>query len=235
MYHLHFNTLASTQTYLKDNLESLKIHSDKILISSSFQTEGVGRKGNSWESFPNSIAMSFTFKPNTTPTLTPLEIGLIAVSFFKKKYNKTLVLKWPNDLLTPDGKKCGGIICQYIDNTTVIVGLGINLGKIQFPTEINFRHGLGTLDQNLELENLDQEQISNKLYSYFLKKRFELTEDLKNTFKKNCFHLNGNVEISDGEEIYRGIFRGIGNNGEALVEIDSTIHTFLSSSLTILN
>jgi len=65
-----------------------------------------------------------------------LEIGLITISFLKNKFNKDLFLKWPNDILTSDGKKCGGILCQYIDKSTIVVGLGINLGKLEVPKEI---------------------------------------------------------------------------------------------------
>lgn len=235
MYHQHFNSIPSTQIYLKDNLEALKSKEDDILISCSEQTHGIGRRGHSWETYPNSLAMSFTLKPNPVPTLTPLEIGLIAIKFFKKKFNKDLFLKWPNDILTGDGKKCGGILCQYVDQSTVVVGLGINLGKLDAPKNINYRHGLGIVDQTLELKTFDQERISSELYNDLLSERFGSTEELKESFNKHCFHMNKDVFIFEDEKDYIGKFIGIGDKGEALVEIDSTIHSFLSSSLTILN
>ena len=235
MYHQHFNTIGSTQIYLKDNLESLKTKDNDILISCSEQTQGIGRRGNSWDSYPNSLAMSFTFKPNANASLTPLEIGLITIEFFKKKLNIDLALKWPNDIMTIDGKKCGGILCQYIDNSTVVVGLGINLGRIETPKSSNYRHGLGSVDQNLELKEFDQEQISKELYSTLLSKRFTSSEDLKMAFNKHCLHMNVDVFIFEDGKDNIGIFRGIGNNGEALVEIDSVVQQFISSSLTILN
>ena len=85
MYHLHFNNIPSTQIYLKDNLELLKIKNQNVLISSSEQTEGIGRRGNAWDTYPNSLALSFTLKPNTIASLTPIEVGLIVSQFFKKK------------------------------------------------------------------------------------------------------------------------------------------------------
>ncbi|MBC7537198.1 MAG: biotin--[acetyl-CoA-carboxylase] ligase [Bacteriovorax sp.] len=235
MYHQHFNIIPSTQIYLKDNLETLKSKQKNVLISCSEQTQGIGRRGNCWDTYPNSLAMSFTLKPNENATLTPLEIGLITINYFKKKFNKDLFLKWPNDLLTSDGKKCGGILCQYVDQETVVVGLGINLGKIEAPEKSSYRHGLGSVDQTLELKTFDQEKISNELYNNLLLERFESPKDLKESFNKHCFHMNKDVFIFEDEKDHIGKFIGIGDNGEALVDIDSTIHSFLSSSLTILN
>ena len=235
MYHQHFTSIPSTQIYLKENLEALKAQDNDILISCSEQTLGIGQRGNTWDSHPNSIAMSFTLKPNNTPTLTPLEIGLLTIGFLKVKFNKEILIKWPNDLLSIDGKKCGGILCQFIDNTTVIVGLGINLGKLSNRSINNYKHGISSVDSNLEMSALEQEVVSKELYHFLGSNRFSDASELKKIFDKHCAHLNKTVSISeDGLDRY-GIFRGIGTNGEALVEVNSIIKTFLSSSLTIIN
>lgn len=236
MYHQHFNTIGSTQIYLKENLERLKLNENDILISCSEQTGGIGRRGNTWDTYPNSLAMSFTLKPTDTISLTPIEIGLITISFFKNKFHKELFLKWPNDILTSRGKKCGGILCQYIDDTTIIVGLGVNLGKLNHNLDNhNYPHGLDNVDPNLELKPLDQEQISKELYLYILENRYTDASKIKTAFNEHCSHMNKDVFIYEDEKDYIGAFRGIGDNGEALVEINSTIHPFLSSSLTVLN
>lgn len=235
MYHQHFNSIPSTQVYLKDNLDTLKSNKKDILISCSEQTQGIGRRGNTWDTYPNSLTMSFTLIPNAVATLTPLEIGLITIKFLKKKINKDLFLKWPNDILTSEGKKCGGILCQYIDNSTVVVGLGINLGKLEVPKNNSYRHGLGTVDQTLEMQNFDQEKISSELYSDLLEKRFDSPAELKDSFDKHCFHMNMDVFVFEDGEDHIGIFRGIGDKGDALIEINGAIRSFFSSSLTILN
>ena len=236
MFHQHFDTIPSTQFYLKDNLETLKLNASDILISCSEQTHGVGRRGNCWDSYPNSLAMSFTLPPNETATLTPLEIGLIIINFFKKNFNKELFLKWPNDILTSDGKKCGGILCQYIDSSTIVAGLGINFGKLDAPKKNNnYKHGIGSVDQTVDSQVFDQKKISHDLYNELINNRFSSLLDLKKAFNKNCFHMNMDVFIHDNGNDYIGTFKGIGDNGEALIEKDSSIHSFLSSSLTILN
>jgi len=82
MYHQHFNTLDSTQVFKNNNLEKLKSEQNDILISTTHQTQGIGRSGNTWDNYENSLAMSFTLAPNPIATLTPLEIGVITVRFF---------------------------------------------------------------------------------------------------------------------------------------------------------
>ena len=235
MYHQHFNSIPSTQIYLKENLEVLKIQDNDILISCSEQTLGIGQRGNTWDSYPNSLAMSFTLKPNDIPTLTPLEIGLLTIKFLKKKFNKELFIKWPNDLLSIDGKKCGGILCQFIDSTTVIVGLGINVGKLKTSLTNDYRHGISSVDSSLEMSTSDQEAVSKEIYRFISMNRFLNKSELETCFDKKCAHLNKNISISEDGVDHLGIFRGIGANGEALVEINSTIKSFLSSSLTIIN
>jgi len=236
MYHTHFNTIHSTQIYLRDNLVELKTHDDDILITTSEQTLGIGRKGSQWDSYTNSLAMSFTLKPNPVPTLTPIEIGVLATLFLKSEYDISIKLKWPNDLLTSYGFKCGGIIAQYIDTETVIAGLGLNLGSHSASdVPAHYKHGLGNVSDTIILTSYDQKLIPAKLYQYILANRISDTADLQNRFYNACIHIEKIVDVDDDGENYTGKFKGIGKNGEALVEIDNETRSFLASSLKIIN
>ena len=234
MLQKHFKTINSTQIYLKENLDKLLCQDSEIIISCSEQTDGVGRKGNSWDNYSNSLALSFTIKPTSIPSLTPIEIGLLTISFLKEKYKKSLFAKWPNDLLTAEGKKCGGILCQYYNESIVVVGLGLNLGKISSSAKGQYPHGLGSVDQSLELQEFDHEKISMEIYQFFLSHRLS-PENIKKEFNLSCFHINNKVLLIEDEKEFIGIFKGLGENGEAIVEIDSIDTKFLSSSLRILN
>ncbi len=235
MYHSHFNSIHSTQIYLRDNLTELLAHDTNVLISTGEQTSGIGRKDNQWDFYDNAIAMSFTLKPHTTPTLTPLEIGVLITEFIKQEFNVGLLLKWPNDLLTSHGQKCGGILVQYIDSEKVIAGLGLNLGSLSNKeTPVHYKHGLGHVSE-LKLSSEDKKQIPAKLYSYILENRIQNVADLQQRFNKACFHIDYKVDIDDDGFNFEGVFQGIGQNGEALVEIDGVLKSFLSSSLKILD
>nr|BDT30030.1 biotin--[acetyl-CoA-carboxylase] ligase [Bacteriovorax sp. HI3] len=234
MYHTHFNSIHSTQIYLKDNLVDLLSHDSEILISASEQTLGIGRKGSQWDSYANAIAMSFTMKPNLVPTLTPIEIGVLTSEFLKQEYGVSIFLKWPNDLLTAEGKKCGGILAQYIDSETVIAGLGLNLGSLPSSNAPeHYKHGLGNVS-DLKLSEEDKKTIPAKLYSYILNNRVQSAQEMQVRFLQACFHIGHMVDIDDDGFNFEGKFMGIGQNGEALVEINGNVKAFLSSSLKIL-
>lgn len=237
MYHTHFNSIHSTQIYLRDNLAELKAHGAEILISASEQTSGIGRKGSQWDSYSNAIAMSFTLKPNPVPTLTPIEIGILAAKFLKNEYDADVFLKWPNDLLTSAGNKCGGIIAQYIDSETVIAGVGMNLGSLEGMVEApdHYKHGLGFVKESLSLTNKDQQEIPAKLYEFILGNRLMTSIEIQTEFFTYCHHIGKEVAVDDDGFEFEGKFMGIGNNGEALVEVDGHSRAFLSSSLKILN
>lgn len=237
MYHTHFNIIHSTQIYLRDNLVELKNHSPDILISTSEQTLGVGRRGSQWDSYSNSLAMSFTLKPNPVPTLTPIEIGILVIEFLKKEFDVSIFLKWPNDLLTKEKAKCGGIICQYIDTETVIAGLGLNLGHEENENlpPAHYKHGIGSVLSTVRITVEEQKNISEKMYQYILSNRIISTEIIQSHFNTSCIHIGSKVDIDDDGFSYNGKFIGIGKNGEALVEVDESIKSFLASSLKILN
>jgi BirA family biotin operon repressor/biotin-[acetyl-CoA-carboxylase] ligase len=236
MYHTHFNSIHSTQLYLRDNLVELKTHSPDILISASEQTLGVGRRGTQWDSYANSLAMSFTMKPNPVPTLTPIEIGLLAVDFLKQEFKISILLKWPNDLMTSEGKKCGGIIAQYVDTETVVGGFGLNLGNLPAKdAPAHYKHGLGNVSDEINLTPEDQKNIPAKFYQYILDHRIVDLEILQERFYNSCIHMGKMVRVDDDGMNYEGVFVGIGKNGEALLEIEGNVQSFLASSLKILN
>lgn len=236
MYHKHFTSIDSTQKFLKENLDELLIHSNDVLVSCNEQTNGIGRNDKVWREQTNSIAQSFTFRPNKIASLTPLEIGILTILFLNHEFKQKCSLKWPNDLLSPHKKKCGGILTQYINSDISIVGVGLNLGKIDVPNIDNtFKHGLDFICDDLILLNSDKEEISKKYYQFILTHRFKNLDELKEKFNENCSHLNQLVEIDDDGCFHVGLFKGIGSFGEAILEVDGQLKTFLSSSLKILN
>ena len=228
MHHTHFPTIGSTQIYLKKHFAELRKNHSDILISTAEQTDGIGRGENRWDYFDHSIAMSFSLRPNVVPSLTPLEIGILCAKFFKQNFDISINLKWPNDLLNHEHKKCGGIIAQYIDEQAVIAGVGINCGSHKSGNEGSYKHGFSTIESPL-LNSMDQESLARNLYSFILTHRINGKELIQN-FNQVCAHLNKKVEVED----QIGIFKGIGPSGEAQIEMNGEEKRFFSSSLKML-
>lgn len=217
MHHIHLKQCSSTQDYLKDYLQGGSFQ--EVLVSCQEQTKGRGRQGKGWIQGKNSLAFSFSLKPNAIVPLTSLEIGVLISKFFKTYYAQDLKLKWPNDLMIFDFKKCGGILCQTLDSY-LIIGVGINLGEIDFKVS-DSPTGIASLPLSL-----GQEETPPSIYKFILENRLP-PESVKKYWEELCAHLNYDVTI----ENEKGIFAGIGPSGEALLKTGSEFKKIYSGSL----
>jgi BirA family biotin operon repressor/biotin-[acetyl-CoA-carboxylase] ligase len=227
MNHLHFETINSTQTYLKENIENLLLTDSQILISCDEQTNGIGRTGNIWHHNKKSLAVSFTLPPHSEISLSTIELGILTQRFILRQFQENIFLKWPNDLLNSDLKKVGGIIANFYNHNLIIIGIGINFGEINFE-QTHVRYDVGSIHANI-----DAKSLANMLYQFILDNRLS-TEDILLEFNKLCPHLNKKISFYDNQQDLIGIFKGIDKEGSALIEINKQIKKFNSGSLTIL-
>lgn len=225
MNHLHFDTLPSTQEYL---LGEPLIHNEDALISCNFQSAGLGQYGRVWDSYPSSVCFSFTLNPNSVLTLTSLEISVLISQFIEEKYNISLSLKWPNDLLTNQRQKCGGILLNKVQTERIVCGVGINILPENQTTEYKFEMGSILKDNKTSFSKKD---IALDIYTYILTNRLS-SSDVLNLWKNKCAHLNQKIHIKTDEEIISGIFTGIGPSGEAHVNSEGKKMSFFSGSLS---
>ncbi|MFN8369952.1 MAG: biotin--[acetyl-CoA-carboxylase] ligase [Bacteriovoracaceae bacterium] len=228
---IHLMECHSTQDYIKKYINPEKY--SEIIVSASNQLAGVGRTGNEWHYYKNAIAFSFTLMPLLEePTLTSMEIGVLLVKFFQTKFNISLYLKWPNDLLTRNVEKCGGILIHAINSSTLVVGIGININLT--PEESKYsKFGF------IELYNLDpnyKESLPIEIYNYVLSNRLSINE-IKKMWKEYCIHLDRIVKIVDRNTTHIGKFIGLDDRGEALLEVKKNgtieIERILNGSLFI--
>ncbi|MBK24017.1 MAG: biotin--[acetyl-CoA-carboxylase] ligase [Halobacteriovorax sp.] len=228
--HLKFEQLPSTQEWVKENISEYL--GESLLVSTTKQLSGKGRHGNSWDQLGKSLAFSFVLTPCEILTLTPLEIGCLITNFFKNK-GADLVLKWPNDLLIleeSEVKKAGGILCHFLDNKNLLVGIGLNL-EVNIPSKIEgSKFPAGALSIDLSSYQNFSHELPNEIYQYILNNRLSSC-DIRSNWTKNCFHLNKKVQIIDGQSSLSGVFKGVGENGEALIENQDGLKKIISGSL----
>ena len=105
-----------------------------------FQTAGRGRIGHRWLSPPGSnVIMSVVLSvegvgPERVACL-PIATGLAVARAIKQLApNIPVSLKWPNDILS-DRRKLAGILCER-NGDSVIIGIGINVKRREFPPEL---------------------------------------------------------------------------------------------------
>ena len=223
IHHRHYEEIGSTQDQIIDDL---KHGLETQLVSATVQNSGYGRKGHNWDQYKNSISFSFKLDVEklSQKSIIPLSIGVSLCKFLNDFYDVSLKVKWPNDLINSHGHKVGGIICKLIDNTAII-GVGLNIG--QSKEETNYKTQKGHI-KDISLNSTDYSDIPLKIYSYVINKNLE-NEFLE--FKNYCFHLNKDVLLLDDGNKYQGKFIGVGEYGEALIQINSEVKKFYSGSL----
>lgn len=136
---------------------------DKTVVLAALQTGGRGRLGRTWESPLGGLYHSYVFRPNTTPDKLA-SFGLVVALGVLEALDELGVqgggLKWPNDVLLPNGK-VAGILLETVSagsadpdaGTTLIAGVGINV----------CRRGKMALDEASENRPLGAAYISDVL------------------------------------------------------------------------
>lgn len=216
---IHLSKCDSTQDVLKEQLSDSTI--EGILVSTDHQVKGRGRGTHSWESLPGSLCFSLSLHPHPVTSLSSLEVSLIVRDYFETK-GVELLLKWPNDLWTKDKKKCGGILLQGSKNL-YMAGIGLNL----FSGDSEF----GGIF--LEEEAFDKKNLAREIAEFILSHRIESREGLQKRWLAVCGHSDAHVRIIEGESVSEGLFKGIGEHGEAVLETASGLESFFNGSLRL--
>ncbi len=104
------------------------------MLTARAQTAGRGRRGRSWTTVPGrSLAVSLVLPDPALPrpARVTLWAAVAACRALEAAGSVPLAVKWPNDVLTADGAKVGGVLVEPCRDpagrSLLIVGLGLNL------------------------------------------------------------------------------------------------------------
>jgi len=164
----YFDTLTSTQLYLKDLIKNTK-PSLPLAVVCEMQTEGIGSRNNTWTSQKGNLFLSFALALSDLPKDLKLESSSIYFSYLLKETLESLgskvFLKWPNDLYVNEDK-VGGMITNVV-NDTIICGVGLNL--------IKSKNGFASLDLELDkhiilesyFKNIEKKPLWKQVFSKY--------------------------------------------------------------------
>lgn len=134
----HYETIPSTNAEAKTMVLNGK--REGVLLAKK-QTAGRGRLGRSFFS-ENGIFMSMIIAPEKISFDPGFLTSAVAVAVCRAitEQGFSVGIKWVNDLLL-DGKKICGILAEAVSlgNQTLayVVGIGINVGQSDFPSELH--------------------------------------------------------------------------------------------------
>lgn len=105
-----------------------------LVVAADYQSAGRGRFDRRWEAPPGTaLLFSVLLRPGRSLAperrhLVVAAVSLAAAQAAEEVAEVRLSLKWPNDLLAPDGSKVAGVLAEVVDDA-VVVGLGLNVSS----------------------------------------------------------------------------------------------------------
>ncbi len=202
---------------------------DGTVVLTDNQTAGRGRGKHPWWSVSGkSLTFSVILKPNTPVQATGWFSLLAGVTVAESLAERKLPvrLKWPNDILL-EGKKLGGILCETrVQGETIqaaVIGIGLNVneskeefGALDLSNATSF---FCFTDHPFSREAILGE-ILNRLETDLNRFYQSGPHAIQKRWLAYCSHLHQTVTAKRGSETLRGVFTGLGPQGEAQIEID---------------
>ena len=136
---IKLDAIDSTNSYLKRLLTKGKLD-DLTVVVSKHQTKGKGRNENIWEN-EASLNLAFSiykkFKKLHVDDKFMLNVisSLSVFQLLKENNLNKMKIKWPNDIMTVNGKISGILIENSVKGKLInesVIGVGINVNQKKF-------------------------------------------------------------------------------------------------------
>ncbi|RLF28746.1 MAG: biotin--[acetyl-CoA-carboxylase] ligase [Thermoplasmata archaeon] len=219
----HFKTLSSTNVFAR-KLIGDGVEEGTVVVADT-QYEGRGRMNRKWFSPEGGLWFSVVLYPNIPPhraMLLTMAASVGVAEGIKHVTGIKLAIKWPNDLLTNEGKKICGILTEIdaeIDRiNSAVVGIGINVNN-ELPESL--RNQATTLTQTIG-SKISRVQILRSIIKSFDENYSKIIDgDPDFVHRKwRCFSnmLNCRIKVVDGTRIATGMVVDVDENGCLLLE-----------------
>jgi len=171
---IHLADTDSTNNYARQ-LVRAKMPIEGTVITTDEQTNGRGQRSNSWVSEPKkNLTCSYILRPAFLAAkdqfLLSASVALAVFDLISEiAIEKEVKIKWPNDVLVDQQKIAGILIENSLRGNTLdhsIVGIGININQVNFPSEMNASSLKTEVKKTLPIDD-----VLVKLNSY-LEKRY---------------------------------------------------------------
>ena len=226
-------TVARFESLPSTNLEAARRATEGapegLCVVAAEQTSGRGRLGRHWLS-PKGAGLYFSIvlRPTLPQSSWPLLTLMTAVAVHDALLEGCELqtdIKWPNDIIAGEKKLCG-ILAETVDTpggSAVVMGIGINLTEHSFPPELR---GLATSIQGItggpvDYELVLQTVVKNLSTQY---EQFQMNP-ARNVAEEWCarssYCKGKRIRVTDGNETFEGITKGVETDGGLIVELDS--------------
>ena len=222
---VHFDTLASTQDYAKEQ----RAAGENLAVTATCQTGGKGTKGRSFSSQTGGVYLSKLTFYEDLPVKQAFQIMIgaaVAVCETLRFYGLNPLIKWPNDIWVNDKKICGILIENVLSGDKVrssVVGIGLNVSNV-LPTE------LAEIATSMRLameKNPSVEEVTCRLLTELDKVR--TIED----YRAYVGYMGCEVTLLLGDERIPGRLLFVDDEGGLQVEIDGQTRRFTAAEVSV--
>ena len=215
---LHFETLNSTQTYLKEHFAELD---DQTVVVTDQQTAGRGRFDRKWISQPGGLYFSILLKPTRIDFLSNLtQLMALSVCQATEKYGTQPNLKWPNDVQV-NGKKLCGILSETVTQNgqiaCIALGVGINIAQKDLSHVGQPATSLRELEINVNKQDFLQDVLELFFQSYcaVISEGFGV---IRQAYRERFPFIGKQVTIKNGTSSLAGVAHDLSPRGTLLLK-----------------
>jgi BirA family biotin operon repressor/biotin-[acetyl-CoA-carboxylase] ligase len=236
-------TLESTNTRLLDSLPPAAATAAVVLAE--HQTGGRGRRGRGWIAPPGgaiclSLAWQYADMPADLAALS-LVVGLCATGALRELGIDDVSLKWPNDLVTRNGK-LGGILIEMRAESGgpvhVVIGIGLNV--LLDDAARAAVEAAGNTADDIRAQRVpvpDRNRIVAALLARLVPAlegfpRHGFTPWLESWHASDAL-FDHEVRVENAGVVSRGMARGVDAHGALLIETPEGVRRFISGEVTV--
>ncbi len=234
---------VSAMDIAKQMLKEGAIEGTTIFVEE--QTQGRGRSGKEW--FCKSgkgLLLTVVLRPAIQPEnsyLLTIFTAVAIVQTIRDMFKLPVEIDWPNDIVINE-KKLGGIIVETQDHTgqlrDYIVGIGINvnLKEHELPEQIDQPATSLTIEKEAFIDRTNfAKALLQNLDSWYLILKDERYEHIIEKWQEFCVNIGRRVSVRNTKKEFAGIFLGISNNGELILQMDNGRKKKFKVEHTIMN
>ena len=228
---IHFETIDSTNTYLKENYEDLD---NFTFVSADFQSAGRGRNNRNWKSEKGeNLLFSLLIKDKALIDKFSSLSVISAFSIIKALNLEHLSIKWPNDIYYKDSKLCG-ILLEAVTRNEIeclIVGIGLNVNQRDFVGEYK-RTPTSLYQITKQINDIEQlkQSIFNQIYTDFM--NVKEGYDFYNDIKEYDYLKDRKVYAEINNEVKQIKVLGIDSDYSLKVKQDNKTYNLSSGEIT---
>ena len=232
---LHGDTIP---VYVFDEIDSTNrfaktLNEDFALVVSDTQSMGRGRLGRSFHS-PKGVGIYMSVKAkiedlyNSVPFVTTLSAVAVHQSI-KDLFGADCSIKWVNDIYI-GSKKVSGILCEAVDASHAVIGIGINFYPSPLPKELE---GIAT-SLSACPSPVSRSILAGRICNALLKliKKLPDTQFME-YYKANSCVLGKRVLCIQGDESFPAIAKDIDPFGALVVETSTGPRTLSTGEITL--